>query len=67
LGSNDGKNWIQLDSQSNQSWSGRFVTNVYEISNTVAYKYFKFDVITPSSGGKIVAIAEIKLIGEAGD
>ena len=61
-GSNDGSHWTELDSRSGQSWSGRFVTNVYEIQNSTSYKYYKFDGLTPSSGCKIVAIAEIKLI-----
>lgn len=63
LASNDGLHWTELDARKNQSWSGRCITNVYEFPNTTAYKYYKFDGLTPSEGCKIISIGEIKLIG----
>ena len=48
-----------------QSWSGRFATNTYVISNASAYKYYKLDNLTPSKGCSIVSIADIKLIENA--
>jgi hypothetical protein len=62
LGSNDGNHWTELDSRSGQSWPGRFVTNVYTFANPTAYKFYKFDGVTPSNGGKIIAIGDIRLI-----
>jgi hypothetical protein len=66
-GSNDGNDWTDLDSKSDQRWSGRFVTNVYEFPNSTAYKYYRFGGIAPTVGSKIVSIAEIKLIGDSSD
>jgi hypothetical protein len=67
LGSNDGRTWTKLDSREKQSWSGRFVTNVYTVANPVAYRYYKFDDLTPGDGCKIIAIADIQLIENSAD
>ncbi|WP_052487494.1 GH92 family glycosyl hydrolase [Gordoniibacillus kamchatkensis] len=59
-GSNDGSNWTVLDTRTNQSFSGRFVTNVYDFQNATAYLYYKLD-ITLNNGDNIIQLAEVQL------
>jgi len=54
-----------LDTQTAQTFSGRFVTNTYSISNSTAYRGYLLQIITvldPSIANS-VQLAEIELIG----
>jgi hypothetical protein len=64
-GSNDGSNWITLDSRNNESFGSRFETKSYSISNTTAYKQYRLNV-TANQGSSLLQIAEIQLFGPAG-
>ncbi|TXK83826.1 GH92 family glycosyl hydrolase [Paenibacillus sp. N3.4] len=59
-GSNDGTTWNVLDTRTNQSFSSRFATNVYDFANTTAYLFYKLD-ITLNGGENIVQLAEVQL------
>ncbi|UJF34875.1 GH92 family glycosyl hydrolase [Paenibacillus hexagrammi] len=59
-GSNNGTDWTVLDTRTNQSFSGRFATNVYDFANTTAYLYYKLD-ITLNNGENIIQLAEVQL------
>lgn len=59
-GSNNGTDWTVLDTRTNQSFSGRFTTNVYDFQNTQAYLYYKLD-ITQNGGENIIQLAEVQL------
>jgi hypothetical protein len=43
-GSNDGTNWVTLDTQENQTFSGRISTNTYNFSNSIPYSYYRWYV-----------------------
>jgi hypothetical protein len=60
-GSNDGVNWVVLDSQSNQSFATRFLTKSYAVANnTTAYTYYRLNV-TANNGNVGTQFAEWEL------
>ncbi|HYT92746.1 MAG TPA: PA14 domain-containing protein, partial [Gemmataceae bacterium] len=70
LGSNDGTTWTTLDTQTNQSFSGRSVTKTYSLTNTTAYRYYRLAITanngsteTQTGGLGIVQLAELQLLG----
>ncbi|MCR8845393.1 PA14 domain-containing protein [Paenibacillus sp. SC116] len=58
-GSNDGTTWTALDTRSNELFTSRHQTKTYNISNTTAYRYYKFSLVNNSGG--ILQLAEIRL------
>lgn len=50
-GSNDGENWTFLDSKAGEIFDQRFQLRVFRISNKVAYKYYRLNIIRAKSGG----------------
>jgi len=50
-GSNDGENWTLLDSKAGEIFEQRFQVRVFRISNKVAYKYYRLNIIRAKSGG----------------
>jgi len=60
-GSNDGTNWLPVDSQSNQAFSARFATKTYEITNTVAYSRYRLN-ITANSGDGLTQLADWEIL-----
>lgn len=66
LASTNGSNWVQLDVQTNVSFSGRQKYNFYDISNNTAYKFYRFE-ITANKGSNMTQLSELVLAtGEAG-
>ncbi|MFD2728380.1 GH92 family glycosyl hydrolase [Enterococcus camelliae] len=66
-GSSDGKNWVLLDTQSNQTWSGRLQEKNFNFKNDVAYKYFKLN-ITQNNGDNMTQFSEFDIAtGNAAD
>ena len=59
-GSNDGENWVELDSRSNQSFGSRYQTNEYIFENEVAYNYYRMN-ITENNGDGLFQCAEWRL------
>jgi hypothetical protein len=60
LGSPDGVTWTPVDTQTGQTFSGRGVTKVYEVTSPQPYLYYKLD-ITANSGAPIVQLAELEM------
>ncbi|MFI2742792.1 discoidin domain-containing protein [Zhouia sp. PK063] len=61
-GSNDNSTWTLLDTQTNQSFSGRGVTNTYTFdTNGETYQYYRFTV-TANGGDTLFQLAEWRLI-----
>ncbi|WBB67815.1 GH92 family glycosyl hydrolase [Micromonospora sp. WMMD812] len=56
-GSTDGNTWTDLDTQTGQSFSGRFVTKTYSFTNTTAYGYYRLNV-TANSGDSLIQLAD---------
>ncbi len=63
LGSRDGKSWTVLDKQQNQPvFEKRFETKVFKFQNSVAYKYYRFQ-ISANHGDAMTQFAEISIPG----
>ena len=64
-GSQDGKTWTTVDSQTNQSFASRFQTNKYAFTNTTAYAYYRLN-ITQNNGGPDLQMSELQLSDGSG-
>ena len=62
MGSNDGKNWSELDRQWNETFPERFERREFGIKNPGEYLYYKLDV-TKNAGDVKSQLAEFDLIG----
>lgn len=63
-GSNDGTNFTTLDSRSGQTWSGGGVWKEFEISNSVAYRYYRITVSSVVAADK-TQWAEIEMMEQS--
>ncbi|WP_245737011.1 ThuA domain-containing protein [Micromonospora pattaloongensis] len=61
-GSSDGQNWVDLDSQSGQTFPQRFQTRMFQITNSAAYQHYRLN-ITANSGEPLIQLAELRLFG----
>lgn len=59
--SNDGKNWVELDSRTNQTFTARYQKKSYMFSNDTAYAYYRFD-LQPVQGNEM-QLSELSLDG----
>ena len=60
-GSNDGVNFATLDSRSNIVFSSRYQKQTFSISNSTAYKYYKFEFVA-NTGNDGLQLSEIELM-----
>jgi hypothetical protein len=60
LGSNDGQNFVELDSRQGEKFDTRFLAKDYKFDNKIGYKYYRLDV-TKNAGGKELQLAELQL------
>ncbi|GGE30272.1 discoidin domain-containing protein [Sphingobacterium cellulitidis] len=49
--SQDGSNWVTLDSKSGEEFTSRFQQRVFWINNTTAYKFYRLNVQKNRAGG----------------
>ncbi|WP_064968143.1 basic secretory protein-like protein [Tenacibaculum ovolyticum] len=63
-GSNDGSNWIAIDTKSNNSFSGREEKKSFTVSGTSGYSKIRFR-FTNTSGG-VFQLAELEVFGKEG-
>ncbi|MCH5599171.1 BT_3987 domain-containing protein [Niabella ginsengisoli] len=61
FGSNDGNTWVELDSKTNQSFSGRTQTVQYEFENDTPYSYYRWQV-EKNNGSDAFQITEWRVI-----
>ncbi|MGC9941363.1 MAG: ATP-binding protein [Verrucomicrobiota bacterium] len=61
LGSSDGKSWVRLDRQTNQTFTARLERLAFKISNRIAYQFYRLEVDDTST----VQLGELELIGPA--
>jgi hypothetical protein len=59
-GSTDGKTWVTLDTQTNQTFTGRNVTNTYSFENKTAYPFYRLN-ITKNQGNGLTQLAELEM------
>ena len=60
-GSNDGSNWIQLDSRSGELFSQRYATQFYTTERAETYSNYRL-TITASNGADQIQIGELQLL-----
>ena len=63
-GSNDGSTWTTLDTESGQAFSDPYKQKIYNIGNTIAYRYYQIN-ITAGNGGAL-GISELGLWSDSG-
>jgi hypothetical protein len=65
--SNDGANWTTLDTQSNQTFAIiRMQQNTYNIGNTTAYRYYRFNVTANNGHADFTHLGDIGLWNDTG-
>ena len=60
-GSNTGREWTTLDSQTDQTFSNRYATQFYLTETDEAFSYYRL-TITNVNGGNQLQIAELQLL-----
>ncbi|WP_237275472.1 basic secretory protein-like protein [Tenacibaculum ovolyticum] len=63
-GSNDGSNWIAIDTKRNNSFSGRKEKKYFTVSGTLGYSKIRFRFKNTSGG--IFQLAELEVFGKEG-
>ena len=61
-GSTDGQTWVDVDTQTDQTFSQRFQPRTFEVGSETEYGWYRLDV-TANSGDAEVQLAEISLFG----
>ncbi|GIJ49565.1 hypothetical protein Val02_64510 [Virgisporangium aliadipatigenens] len=64
VASADGVSWTTLDSRTDQSFTDRFQTHSYRLSNTAAYRYYRLDV-TANNGSRDTQLGDLAIFGMA--
>lgn len=60
-GSNNGADWVVVDSRNNESFGSRFLTRKFTFSNKQAFKYYRLN-ITANWGKDLFQLAEWRLL-----
>ncbi|MBC6111547.1 discoidin domain-containing protein [Pedobacter fastidiosus] len=60
-GSTDGSNFVDLDTRTGETFSGRNLTKTYNFKNKVLYKYYRLS-ITANNNGSLFQLSEWRLI-----
>jgi predicted alpha-1,2-mannosidase len=60
-GSSDGENWDLLDTRTEQSFSARYQTKTFNVSNNQAYSYYRLNVSANGGGVALVQLSELWL------
>jgi hypothetical protein len=61
LGSNDGENWLVLDTRTDETFGERNQTRDFTVSNDQAYKFYRIN-ITANNGGNLLQISEWRVL-----
>ncbi len=59
--SNDGENWVTLDTRTDEKFASRKLTKTYEFENNTAYTYYRLN-ISAIGGGSLFQLAEWRVI-----
>jgi gliding motility-associated-like protein len=63
-GSNDSTAWTILDTRTNETFTGRILTKIYDVATTGTYLYYRLN-ITATNGTSHFQCAEWRLVGPA--
>ncbi len=66
LASHDGVNWTTLDTRSGQTFALRMELKPYDLSNTTAYRFYRFKVTANNGHPDILHLGDIGLWGDSG-
>jgi len=61
-GSNDGTNWTVLDTRSGITWNCDQCTQMFDFTNSTAYRYYRIKVTANNGGPTFVEIAEMEIM-----
>lgn len=61
VGSNDGQNWVVLDSRSDERFGGRNETREFLVNNDESYKYYRINIIE-NNGSNLLQISEWRIL-----
>ncbi|TLD68629.1 ricin B lectin [Phragmitibacter flavus] len=64
--SNDGTTWTTLDIQTNQAFPIRMQQNTYNLSNTTAYRYHRFNVTANNGDAGLLHLGDVGLWSDVG-
>ena len=64
--SNDGATWTTLDTQTNQAFAIRMQYNTYNLSNTTAYRYHRFNITANNGDAGLLHVGDIGLWNDSG-
>lgn len=65
-GSNDDTNWTVLNTQAGITWSCDACSKTYDLSNSTAYRYYRFKITANNDGPTYVEIAEMEMMMDTG-
>ncbi len=60
-GSSNGSVWNTVDSRSNQTFAGRFITNTYAVTTTGSYRFYRLKITELQGGSPLVQLSEFAL------
>ena len=65
LGSNDGENWITLDTRTDEMWAGRGERHRFTFKSRAAFRFYRLNItsVRDEATANSVQIAEIEFIG----
>jgi regulation of enolase protein 1 (concanavalin A-like superfamily) len=66
LGSNDGTNWVAVDTQSNQTFPYRSMTLNYTVATPGSYRYYRLNITSNNGDASHVQLGELQLSGRGG-
>jgi len=58
-GSTDGKDWKTLDTRTGESFTGRFQTKTYDLTEPAEFRHFRLD-ITDNHGAGLLQLADVR-------
>lgn len=64
-GSNNGVDWVDLDTRSGQTWVAQ-ETKTFNFSNSTAYRYYRLYVTAVYALNNILVVGELEMMGTAG-
>lgn len=65
-GSNNGTTWTTLDTQADYAFEYRTYLRAFDISNTIAYRYYRLNITANNGDGAHVHLGDFGLWGDSG-
>jgi cellulose 1,4-beta-cellobiosidase len=62
-GSTNGVNWVTVDTQIGQAFAARFQFNTYDLTNIVAFPYYRLNITTNNGNTTGIQLSELQFFG----